>query len=321
MAKVQIMAFYRFFPVNPGDLERFSQDLETLGRDMGLRGLLIFAHEGINGTVCTSEHSQVPHSHLLKFLERASVILGTEADLTRSVQNFSEAERWPFQTFKVKLRDEIVTLGKPEVQPLAREQKSHLSPEEWDHALSEPGTVVLDTRNWYETQIGKFKGAIDPKIEEFSQWGDFLKNSQLPKEQKILIYCTGGIRCEKAIVEMKHQGFDNVFQLDGGILRYLKEKPDQQFEGECFVFDTRVAVDQNLQPSQTYKMCPHCGQPAQEVITCRRCDSTAVVCASCRNLSEGDTCSKNCAHHSRLAPGVKGRPQAPRRSVALTSST
>jgi UPF0176 protein len=124
-----------------------------------------------------------------------------------------------------------------------------------------------------------------------------------------LIYCTGGIRCEKAIVEMNNHGFDNVYQLDGGILNYLEKFPNQKFEGECFVFDHRVAVDQDLKPSQTYGLCPHCGQPAEEKIECVRCDTVVAVCNECRDQHGKRTCSKNCAYHEAVSPGKKGRSQ------------
>ncbi|RYZ68556.1 MAG: hypothetical protein EOP05_16245, partial [Proteobacteria bacterium] len=222
---------------------------------------------------------------------------------------WSEAPDFPFRRFGVRMREEIVTLGKPEVQPLPPKSKTHLSPDEWDQALAQEDVVVLDTRNWYETRIGTFKKAIDPKLEEFSEFSEYVAKAEIPKDKKVLIFCTGGIRCEKAIVEMHDQGFENVFQLDGGILNYLAEKPNQNFEGECFVFDNRVAVDQKLQPSLQYALCPHCGQPADQDISCLRCDIDAKICVTCANEEAKNTCSKNCANHYRVAPGKKGKNQ------------
>lgn len=300
MAKIYISAFYRFFPVPTSEIEHLAAKLEELGNQLGLRGLLIFAEEGLNGTACA-----LAQENLDKFLVEAARLLKCEP----FEQNLSDAILWPYRKFDVRLRDEIVTLGKPEVQPLARNSPTHLSPADWDKAMSSEDVVVLDTRNWYETKVGKFKNALDPKIEEFSEFSGFLEQSKIEKTKKILIYCTGGIRCEKAIVEMSNHGFQNVFQLDGGILNYLKQRPNQNFEGECFVFDTRVAVDQNLKPTKNYKFCPHCGQPAEEKIECARCDTPAMICIQCLPLPEGKTCSKNCAHHFARAPGLKGRKQ------------
>jgi UPF0176 protein len=124
-----------------------------------------------------------------------------------------------------------------------------------------------------------------------------------------MIYCTGGIRCEKAIVEMHNQGFESVYQLDGGILNYLAKMPNRSFEGECFVFDQRTAVDQDLKPSTRFAMCPHCGQPAADKLNCLRCDAETSVCTKCQEDVHLRTCSKNCAYHHRRAPHEKGARQ------------
>jgi UPF0176 protein len=258
------------------------------------------AVEGINGTIAAHTKEEIE-----SYLAAVSARLGFPKFSYRA----SEAPQWPFRKFKIRLRDEIVTLGKPEVQPLAPQSPTHLSPEDWHRMMSEEDVVVLDTRNWYETRIGKFQGAIDPGLEEFQEFGDYLDKSGIEKNSKVMIYCTGGIRCEKAIVEMHNHGFENVFQLDGGILNYLAKFPEGKFDGECFVFDQRVAVDAHLAPTRAYKMCPHCGQPADQKLACVRCESDAVVCVKCVEEEAGRTCSKNCAHHYRLSPGKKGRPQ------------
>lgn len=157
--------------------------------------------------------------------------------------------------------------------------------------------MLLDTRNVYETAIGKFRGAVDPKLQKFSEFSDFVTASDIPKNKKVLMYCTGGIRCEKASLEMQRLGFEDVYQLSGGILKYLEEFPDGPFEGECFVFDHRVAVDKNLRPSKQYKLCPHCGNPGDKSISCRKCGAQAIICDGCANNEYKVSCSKNCAHH------------------------
>ena len=126
----------------------------------------------------------------------------------------------------------------------------------------------------------------------------------------MLIFCTGGIRCEKGILDLQKQGYENVYQLEGGILNYLAQYPNDEFSGECFVFDHRVAVDQNLKASKRYTLCPHCGQPAATEIKCKRCDHPEKICVSCSHEAfKGETCSKNCANQWKLHPGHKGNRQ------------
>lgn len=293
-----VLTFYKFVKIAADQVPALQETLEKRGEELGLRGLMIFGTEGCN---CTLSGEEAPARQYLEDVKR---ILG--------VDELAVKESWvsfhPFRLFKVKVREEIVTLGKPDVLPYSH-SATHLPPEEWQRVMQEEDVIVLDTRNWYETKVGKFKGALDPEIEEFHDFPEYLKKTALPKDKKILIYCTGGIRCEKAVVEMNNQGYENVYQLEGGILNYLTKFPNQNFEGECFVFDHRVAVDQNLQPSQQFKMCPHCGQPAQTVIDCVKCESKAVVCDKCLKEDAHHTCSKNCTYHYRLNPGSKGRKQ------------
>lgn len=297
---VRIAAFYHFQSVPADQVETLAETLEAKGVEMGLKGLIIFATEGINGTICGEPTA------LDSYLDWAAEHLG----FPKLPRKYSEAGDYVFRKFKVRIREEIVTLGKPEVQPLPPKSATHLSPDEWDAMMAREDVIVLDTRNWYETRIGKFKNAMDPDIEEFTEFSEYVQQAGIPKDKKVLIYCTGGIRCEKAIVEMHNQGFNEVYQLDGGILNYLAQKPNKNFEGECFVFDQRVAVDQELKPTRYYHMCPHCGQPADQEMTCLRCDDPAVICVTCKEKGNHlHTCSKNCAHHYQMKPGVKGRPQ------------
>jgi UPF0176 protein len=306
---VQIAAFYHFGSVPPSNstasIEDLRAQLEEAGRTLGLRGLVIFATEGINGTICGDTQSSV---------EEWLAVTAKLLEFPEIPRKWSTAPSAPFRRFGVRIRDEIVTLGKPEVQPLPPGSATHLSPDDWDRMIESGDAVLLDTRNWYETRIGTFKGALDPKIEEFSEFSDYVNKKadagEISRDQKIMIFCTGGIRCEKAVVEMNNSGFKNVYQLDGGILNYLAQKPEKNFEGECFVFDHRVAVDQKLQPSVQFTLCPHCGQPADQKIDCIRCDTPAQICVTCLAKEEAlKTCSKNCANHYRLAPGRKGKSQ------------
>lgn len=244
---------------------------------------MLIAKEGVNATVAGKTESIDAFKKIL-----------TD---TFGPMNFkdSPAESQPFRRWKVSIREEIVALGKPDIVPSGK--NNHLPPQEWDKMLHEEGTVVIDVRNSYETQIGTFKGAIDPKTETFNQFPEFVKNSNIPKDTKVLICCTGGIRCEKAIVEMQQQGYEHVYQLDGGILKYIEEMPNQSFEGECFIFDHRVAVDQNLQPSKRYGMCIHCGNPGDIKGNCTLCNKHTTVCTQCVAKGKQKVCSKNCNYH------------------------
>lgn len=296
-----VSTFYFFKSLE--NLPQLEAALYEHGKNLELRGLFILGSEGLNSTFCAQNPSA---------LEKFKSWIRSHFDQPELLFKDSISHIAPFPQFKVKVRPEIVTLGAPELQP-PEGRNNHLNPEEWDQVLeAEQDVAVIDTRNSYEYRIGSFKGAIDPKIEQFSDFPDFVDQQKYDKDKKILIFCTGGIRCEKGILELERRGYNNVYQLEGGILNYLQKRPDRNFWGECFVFDNRVALTQSLSPSETYKLCPHCGEPGEEPITCIRCDSEALLCPRCKSSAEtGPTCSKNCAHHHRLSPHKKGRPQLP----------
>lgn len=302
-----VASFYSFFPIEESQLKQRRSELETLAAELGVRGLVILATEGINSTLSGTEES------IKKFCERVEQwIHEVRPEQSFPMVKYAPADRHTFRKFLVKIRPEIVTTSSPDISPLSYtpNRRTHLSPKEWHDLLTSPNEdfVLVDTRNWYETKIGTFKGAVDPKISEFTEFKDFFESQGIPKDKKVLIFCTGGIRCEKGILELEKAGYNNVYQLEGGILNYLKEFPDGEFQGECFVFDQRVAVQPSLEATKTYKLCPHCGQPAKEEITCVRCDHTTKICENCasENSVKSLTCSKNCAHHWGVRPGQKG---------------
>lgn len=286
--EIHITTCYRFKPLAEGDLDGIQKRLEAFAATWGMRGLVLLGTEGINLTVSGTNDA------LTGFRNELQEILHDEDLFFKNSVN----SKHPFHVFKVKIKPEIVTLGRPGLAP-DKTRYFHLSPEEWHKALNEPDTVVIDTRNDYEVEIGKFKKALDFGIKEFRDFPEAMRSSGIPKEKKVLIYCTGGIRCEKAILELQDQGYSNVHQLDGGILNYLEKMPHQNFEGECFVFDYRVAVDQNLNPSTRYKLCPHCGQPGHTQVQCFQCGTEAVICHHCKAKGV-KTCSKNCEHHRMI---------------------
>jgi UPF0176 protein len=285
-----VVALYKFVRLAPEQVVAIQETVRTFCTEREIRGLFLLGPEGCNGTMAGPPAAM---EAFVPFLEAMS-------ELGPMTAKWSRCDFQPFERLKVDIRDEIVTLKRPDIYPEAA-KNNHLSPEEWHRVLAtEEEVLLLDTRNDYETEIGMFRGAVDPKIEHFSQFPDYVKSQNIPRDRKILMYCTGGIRCEKALLYMKQEGYENVFQLDGGILNYLEKFPDGFYEGECFVFDQRIAVDNHLRPSQRYHRCPHCGDPAQHPVTCAYCGEEGVVCPRCATVPHFQACSKNCAYHLRL---------------------
>lgn len=311
-----VRTFYFFKTIAERPLHAIKEAILQSGESLGIRGLFILGPEGLNCTCTANTVSQM--NAFTNWVRDYFALPDLEAK-----DSWSDCE--PFAKLKVKIRDEICTLKEDDAKNLEIATTTHMSPENWDAELSGDGGggrdfVLVDTRNEYEYRIGTFAGAINPHIEQFSDFPDFFNNQGYKKDQKILMFCTGGIRCEKAVVALRHQGYSNVHQLEGGILAYLARFPDRQFKGECFVFDNRVAVDQKLQPTKKYKLCPHCGQAAEIEITCIRCDTEALVCPDCLEVEiKGQTCSKNCAHHYALNP-KKGRRQVPSWQAPVVST-
>ncbi len=220
-----------------------------------IRGTLLLAREGINGTVAGSRE-QI--DTLLEWLK-------SDPRLAKLDHKESYTTELPFKRCKVKLKKEIVTLGVEGIDP-DRVVGTYVKPADWNALISDPDVLVVDTRNDYEVEIGTFANAINPKTETFRQFPSFVDNN-MDKNQhkKVAMFCTGGIRCEKSTAYLKEQGFDEVFHLQGGILKYLEEVPadDSLWEGDCFVFDDRVSVNHQLQKGQ-YDQCHGCRKPITE---------------------------------------------------------
>ena len=317
---ISILSFYLFTPLESDVVQSKADYLKKEGARLGLRGLVIVGQEGFNLTVCGM------HEALLEFQSLFTHKWIAEWPDKPVDFKWSEADRMVFPRFKVKIKKEIVSLGRPGWTPAAK-TPTHLPPAEFMEKLRSPDTVVIDTRNLYETRVGHFKNALIPDIQHFSEFPEYLKSAvqsaKVSKNQTVLIYCTGGIRCEKAIVEMHDQGFENVYQLDGGILNYFKalgpETSEQEWTGECFVFDHRVAVTTDLAPSSQYGLCPHCGDPSEVDVTCCVCARRRKLCVSCEkspDLHRSSTCSKHCAGRlknktARNQHGIQIRPTQP----------
>jgi UPF0176 protein len=299
-----ITSFYQFIQVEHP--EQLKQELEAKARELKIVGLIILGSEGFNSTsACQNEQSLQTWKNF--FMERFKLKGLNCKD--------SVSEKPPFLKLSVKVKPEIVTTGRTDLKLENQSQNHHLSPTQWDQLIQDEkqDVVIIDTRNWYEYNLGTFKGALNPNIEKFTDFPKYFESQKIDKDKKIMIFCTGGIRCEKGILELQEKGYKNVYQLDGGILNYLKEKPRQSFEGECFVFDNRVSVDQDLKPSQIYTLCPHCGQPAAIKKTCVRCDSEYMICESCLEIQrKKDVCSKNCSYHWQRTKKKGPQQMAPR---------
>ena len=265
-------ALYCFNNIN--NPEKRKQSLLRFCKDNKILGTILLAKEGINGTISGSNDSI---DKIVQYLRNWKEIDNIEVKYSYSSQN-------GFYRMKVKVKKEIVTMGKPSINPSIT-KGTYVEPENWNKLISDENVVVVDTRNTYETGVGKFTGSIDPKTKnfrEFPLWADQFATNKLNKNKKIAMYCTGGIRCEKASSYLKEKGFKNVFHLKGGILKYLETVPinESRWEGECFVFDQRVTVNHNLEKGD-FSQCYGCKMPLskKEVedkkyikgVTCKYC--------------------------------------------------
>ena len=250
MERLVVAALYKFAPL--ANLEGMRDEVARACDTHNICGTLLLAQEGINGTVAGSRQG----------IDAILAFLSAYPPLKDLEHKESYAEGEPFYRMKVRIKKEIVTIGIPEVNPNDT-VGTYLEPEEWNKVISEPDTILIDTRNNYEVQVGTFKGAINPHTETFSAFPDYVKKHlDNQKHKKVAMFCTGGIRCEKASAYMKKLGFEEVYHLKGGILKYLEKIPQEKslWQGECFVFDQRVTVKHGLELG-SYELCPSCRHP------------------------------------------------------------
>jgi UPF0176 protein len=248
-----VATFYKF--VRLPDFAEKRDSLLAYCQTQEIKGTILLAAEGINGTIAGSRHA----------IDSVLAVLRSDPRLADLEHKESHADSAPFDRIKVRLKKEIVTIGLPEIDPSDR-VGTYVSPEEWNALISDPEVTLIDTRNDYEVSIGTFKGAQNPNTASFRQFPDYVLNHLDPSQhKKVALFCTGGIRCEKASSFMKSQGFQEVYHLKGGILKYLEDVPEEEslWQGECFVFDRRVAVTHGLALG-THEMCPSCGHPISE---------------------------------------------------------
>ncbi|WP_043160916.1 rhodanese-related sulfurtransferase [Bradyrhizobium sp. Ai1a-2] len=238
--QLKVAALYQFASLP--DYRELRDPLHAICAGLGLKGSILLASEGVNGTIAGRTGAIDAFVGEL----RHGALFGGRLD--RLELKFSEASAMPFQRLKVRLKKEIVTLGDASVDP-TRQVGIYVDPAEWNALIADPDTLVIDTRNAFEVAMGTFEGALDPGIKNFGQFKDFAARELDPaRHKKIAMFCTGGIRCEKASSFLLSRGFGEVYHLKGGILKYLEEMPkqDSRWRGECFVFDERVALGHGL---------------------------------------------------------------------------
>ncbi len=250
---VVVAALYQFasFP----DFQSFRQPLLDELLKHNVRGTLLLAREGINGTIAGSRQGVDAVLSLIRRDERFSSL-----DVKESCTDVN-----PFYRTKVKLKKEIVTMGVDDIDP-NRHAGTYVEPGDWNELIADPDVTLIDTRNRYEYQIGTFKGALNPETDSFREFPDFVANNLDPRtHRKVAMFCTGGIRCEKSTAYLRRLGFEEVYHLKGGILKYLEEVSEEEtrWEGECFVFDNRVTVNHNLEKGE-YDQCHACRMPVSE---------------------------------------------------------
>ena len=276
-----ICALYKFTRLD--DFEEIQIPLRSFLDSLSVKGTLLLAREGINGTI---SGTKVSLEKVLDYLHSDPRFLDLEF-------KFSYSKKIPFKRLKVKLKKEIVTMGLTEIDP-THSAGTYVKPKDWNELINDPDVVLIDTRNNYEYEIGSFKGAINPNTETFREFPSFTKNTlEQYRDKKIAMFCTGGIRCEKSTAFLKSEGFKNVFHLQGGILKYLEEVNEDEslWEGECFVFDDRVAVKHNLEQGQ-YDQCHACRFPITEEDTMHPHYEKGASCPRCYGTKNSSQMSR-----------------------------
>lgn len=268
-----IAAFYHFAPLT--DFESQRRPLFDLAAAEGVKGTILLASEGVNGTIAGP----------LEGVESVIAALRDLPGFDDLEPKWSAAEVDPFLRLKVRLKHEIVTLGVGEVDSVGN-TGTKVPATEWNDLISDPDVLLVDTRNSYEYVIGSFEGAIDPGTRSFRQFPEWIANdSRFTKDRPIAMFCTGGIRCEKATAYLREQGFERVYQLDGGVLKYLETTnvEDSMWDGQCYVFDRRVSVGHGLEPGDL-QVCPNCNTVVDDIdreadeyvegVMCHHCHDT-----------------------------------------------
>ena len=272
MSQIVVSAFYKFVLLE--DFESLKMPLLLKMKKHGVRGTILLASEGINGTIAGSREG----------IDAILIYLKSEPRFVDLVHKESYDKEIPFSRTKVKLKKEIVTIGIDDIDP-RQAAGTYIDPKDWNDLISQEDIVLIDTRNNYEVQIGTFKSAINPGTANFREFPAYVqRNLNHNQHKKVAMFCTGGIRCEKATAYLKEQGFKEVYHLRGGILKYLEEVDQEEslWEGECFVFDSRVAVSQQLQKG-SYDQCFACRHPITQEEKLNEAYVPGISCRHCIN--------------------------------------
>ena len=295
-----VAALYRFAPfADPASLR--APILEACKAE-GIKGTILIATEGVNGTIAGSSEGVaaiIAHIRALPGCANLDV-------------KYSHAAEMPFFRMKVMVKKEIVTLGLPDINPNVQAGR-YVAPQDWNALISDPDTLVIDTRNDYEVGIGSFKGAVDPKTEtfrDFPAWFREHRDTLTAGKKKVAMFCTGGIRCEKSTAFLRGEGIDEVYHLEGGILRYLETVPPEEslWEGECFVFDQRVSVGHGLALG-THGRCHACRDPLNAQDMASPLYVEGVACPHCHDARDDDQ-RKRYAERQKQIELARGRGEA-----------
>ncbi|MGQ0526902.1 MAG: oxygen-dependent tRNA uridine(34) hydroxylase TrhO [Alphaproteobacteria bacterium] len=291
----KVAAFYRFVTIT--DVPGLRQRIRALGDPMEtMCGTILLAPEGVNGAIGGSPEE----------LARMVEMLDAELGITQGELKYSHASKKPFNRFKVRPKKEIITMRRPDADPNVV-CGTYVEAADWNALIGDPDVTLIDTRNTYETEIGIFKGAKDPALNTFSAFPGWVeKNMDPAKHKKVAMFCTGGIRCEKASAYMKGVGFENVYHLKGGILKYLETIPAGQslWDGECFVFDQRVSVGHGLEEG-TFKVCHGCREPLSAAEIEHPSYEKGVSCPHCAGALTPERANKLRARHKSYTDRVK----------------
>ncbi|WP_324677748.1 rhodanese-related sulfurtransferase [Hymenobacter sp. GOD-10R] len=286
----RVLLYYCYTPIE--DVEAFREEHHRLCLSLNLLGRIIVAPEGLNGTVSGLTADCEEYMRIVKAdLRFATLEFKIEPSATHT-----------FQKLHVRVKPEIVHVGLPEIKPYER-TGIHLSPQEFRDMKDQDDVVILDVRSDYEHELGRFKNAVTLDIENFREFPEKVDELAQYKDKKILTYCTGGIKCEKASAFLLEKGFENVYQLHGGIIKYGLEAGGEDFEGKCYVFDGRVAVDVNSVNPTIISTCHHCHTPSARMINCANphCNAHVPLCENCGEQLDG-ACSETCQQHPEKRP-------------------
>ena len=302
--KIYIYTFYRFKNLN--NIKCIKKQLDKFSKNRLILGTILVANEGINGTVSGSK----------KNLDLLILDIKKILKIKKLSVKISKNQFIPFYRLKIRLKKEIVTMGDKTIKP-EKVSGKHVQPKDWDKIINDNKYLIIDTRNEYEVSIGTFKNAYNPKTKSFRDFPNYIQNLNLNKKQPIAVFCTGGIRCEKATSYLIKNGFKNVSQLDGGILNYLEHKKNEKintWKGECFVFDNRVSVDKNLNKG-SHEQCFGCRHPITKEDMMLNSYIKGATCKYCINDKKSEKINASLVRQRQIDDAEKNKSKHPFKKI------